>query len=59
MIICSINLFSCRESKPEITQPKPNYTIHNYKLDDDELARRKTQDSIDSMKDSLASKKTN
>ncbi|SHG96152.1 hypothetical protein SAMN05443549_10948 [Flavobacterium fluvii] len=36
-------LFSCH-SKPEIKeQPRVEYTIQNYKLDDDELARRKTE----------------
>ncbi len=54
--------FACRETKPESKQPEiiqhePNYNIHNYKLDDDEIARRKIQDSIDAMNDSLASKK--
>lgn len=37
---------SC-QSKPEI-KPKPivNYTIQNYKLDDDEMERRKNADSL-------------
>jgi hypothetical protein len=40
-------LFSCH-SKPEIKeqeqqQTRNEYTIQNYKLDDDELAKRKTE----------------
>lgn len=46
-LLCFI-LFSCH-SKTEIKeQPRIDYTIQNYKLDDDEIARRK--------KDTLAKK---
>jgi PBP1b-binding outer membrane lipoprotein LpoB len=44
-LFLSLFLFSCH-SKPEIKeqqQTRNEYTIQNYKLDDDELAKRKTE----------------
>lgn len=43
LILCFI-LLSCH-SKPEIKEQRPQveFTIQNYKLDDDELAKRKTE----------------
>ncbi len=44
-LFLSFTLFSCH-SKPEIKeqqQTRSEYTIQNYKLDDDELAKRKTE----------------
>lgn len=43
LFLC-FTLFSCH-SKPEIKeqQHRVEYTIQNYKLDDDELAKRKTE----------------
>jgi hypothetical protein len=43
LLLCFI-LFSCN-SKPEIKEPQPRveFTIQNYKLDDDELAKRKIE----------------
>ncbi|MBC7848060.1 MAG: hypothetical protein H7Y10_16380 [Flavobacterium sp.] len=59
--LCHI-LLSCH-SKPEIKkqQPRVEYTIQNYKLDDDELAKRKIEaskvDKPTKEKKSLNSKK--
>lgn len=46
-LFLSLSLFSCH-SKPEIKeqeqrQTRNEYTIQNYKLDDDELANKKTE----------------
>jgi hypothetical protein len=44
-LFLSLSLFSCH-SKPEVKeqqQTRNEYTIQNYKLDDDELAKRKTE----------------
>lgn len=44
-LLCLI-INSC-QSKPEVKQkPIINYTIQNYKLDDDEMERRKNADSL-------------
>ncbi|WP_269225521.1 hypothetical protein [Flavobacterium eburneipallidum] len=49
-------LFSC-QSKPEKQAVVPeNYTIQNYKLDDDEIARRKALDTIEKTEDTIAIK---
>jgi hypothetical protein len=65
-LLCFI-LFSCH-SKPEIKeqplkQPRVDYAIQNYKLDDDEIARRKKDTLVkkptakEEIKDSLHTKK--
>lgn len=54
LFLCFI-LNSC-QSKPEIQHKiNHNYTIQNYKLDDDEIERRKIADTI--AKDTIVKKK--
>jgi hypothetical protein len=46
LLFLSCVLFSCQPKK-EKKQPEVNYTIQNYKLDDDPVTNKKTEDSKD------------